>query len=48
MKKQIKEAHAYASGCTVIQDLGYCTFASAGFSTLVSYVRSGDFARESG
>src|ERR1700756_1572584 len=40
---QLKEAHAYAYGGAVIQDLGYYPFGSAEFSDLVHYVRSGDF-----
>ncbi len=43
---QLKEAHAYAYGGAVIQDLGYYPFGSAVFSDLVHYVRSGDFVRE--
>lgn len=43
---QIKEAHAYAYGGSVIQDLGYYPFGSKDFSDLVHYVRSGDFVRE--
>src|SRR5580698_8462686 len=43
---QIKEAHAYAYGGAVIQDLGYYRFGSREFSDLVHYVRSGDFVRE--
>jgi hypothetical protein len=43
---QIKEAHAYAYGGAVIQDLGYYPFGSKEFSELVHYVRSGDFVRE--
>lgn len=43
---QIKEAHAYAYGGAVIQDLGYYPFGSVEFSELVHYVRSGDFVRE--
>src|SRR6202163_4225720 len=43
---QLKEAHAYAYGGAVIQDLGYYPFGSAEFSDLVHYVRSGDFVRE--
>jgi len=43
---QIKEAHAYAYGGSVIQDLGYYPFGSRDFSDLVHYVRSGDFVRE--
>jgi hypothetical protein len=40
---QIKQAHAYAYGGSVIQDLGYYPFGSKQFSDLVHYVRSGDF-----
>jgi hypothetical protein len=43
---QIKDAHAYAYGGAVIQDLGYYPFGNAEFSNLVHYVRSGDFVRE--
>lgn len=43
---QIKEAHAYAYGGAVIQDLGYYPFGSKEFSDLAHYVRSGDFVRE--
>jgi hypothetical protein len=43
---QIKEAHAYAYGGSVIQDLGYYPFGSKDFSDLVHYVRSGDFVVE--
>ena len=43
---QLREAHAYAYGGAVIQDLGYYPFGSREFSDLVHYVRSGDFVRE--
>jgi hypothetical protein len=43
---QLKQAHAYAYGGAVIQDLGYYPFGSREFSNLVHYVRSGDFVRE--
>jgi len=43
---QIREAHAYAYGGAVIQDLGYYPFGSREFSDLVHYVRSGDFVHE--
>jgi hypothetical protein len=43
---QIREAHAYAYGGAVIQDLGYYPFGNREFSNLVHYVRSGDFVRE--
>src|SRR5580693_7011533 len=45
-EEQITEAHAYAYGGAVIQDLGYYPFGSMEFSDLVHYVRSGDFVRE--
>jgi hypothetical protein len=45
-EEDLKEAHAYAYGGAVIQDLGYYPFGSAEFSNLVHYVRSGDFVRE--
>jgi len=43
---QVREAHAYAYGGAVIQDLGYYPFGSREFSNLVHYVRSGDFVGE--
>jgi hypothetical protein len=43
---QIKEAHAYAYGGSVIQDLGYYPFGSKDFSNLAHYVRTGDFVLE--
>jgi hypothetical protein len=43
---QMKEAHAYAYGGSVIQDLGYYPFGNKYFSDLVHYVRSGDFVLE--
>jgi len=43
---QIREAHAYAYGGAVIQDLGYYPFGSAEFSDLAHYARSGDFVLE--
>lgn len=45
-EEQITDAHAYAYGGAVIQDLGYYPFGSREFSDLVHYVRSGDFVRE--
>ena len=43
---ELKEAHGYANGGAVIQDLGYYPFGSVEFSNLVHYVRSGAFVRE--
>ncbi len=37
------EAHAYAYGGCIIQDMGYYPFGSKFFSDLAHYVRSGDF-----
>ena len=45
-EEQIKEAHAYAYGGSVIQDLGYYPFGNKDFSNLAHYVRSGDFVLE--
>jgi hypothetical protein len=39
---QLTEAHAYAYGGSVIQDMGYYPFGNRHFSDLVHYVRSGD------
>ena len=43
---QLQEAHAFAYGGCVIQDLGYYPFGSVEFSNLTHYVRSGDFVVE--
>src|SRR5579864_4682562 len=45
-EEHITEAHAYAYGGAVIQDLGYYPFGSREFRDLVHYARSGDFVRE--
>ena len=37
------QAHAYAYGGCIVQDMGYYPFGSHFFSDLVHYVRSGDF-----
>lgn len=42
---QLREAHAYAYGGCVIQDLGYYPFGKQIFSDLLHYVRTGDFIR---
>ena len=42
---QLREAHAYAYGGCVIQDLGYYPFGKPSFSNLLHYVRTGDFIR---
>ena len=40
---QLKEAHGYAYGGAIIQDMGYYPHGSHFFSNLTHYVRSGDF-----
>jgi hypothetical protein len=40
---EIKEAHGYAYGGAIIQDMGYYPHGSFFFSDLAHYVRSGDF-----
>jgi hypothetical protein len=41
--EQLHQAHAYAYGGSVLQDMGYYPFGSKYFSDLVHYVRTGDF-----
>jgi hypothetical protein len=41
----LREAHAFAFGGSLIQDLGYYPFGKDLFSDLAHYVRSGDFVR---
>src|SRR4030095_10650830 len=41
--EQLREAHAYAYGGSIIQDMGYYPFGSKLFTDLLHYVRSGDF-----
>jgi hypothetical protein len=43
---QLREAHAYAYGGSVIQDIGYYPFGDKEFSNLAHYVRTGDFVLE--
>lgn len=45
-QEQMKQAHAYAYGGSVIQDLGYYPFGNREFSNLLHYARSGDFVLE--
>ena len=40
---QLREAHAYAYGGCLVQDMGYYPFGNKLFSDLVHYVRTGDF-----
>jgi hypothetical protein len=41
--EELHQAHAYAYGGAIIQDLGYYPFGNRFFSDLTHYVRSGDF-----
>ena len=41
--EELEQAHAYAYGGCIIQDMGYYPFSSRFFSDLTHYVRSGDF-----
>lgn len=41
--EQLREAHAYAYGGSIIQDMGYYPYGSHFFSDLTHYVRCGDF-----
>jgi hypothetical protein len=41
--EDLEQAHAYAYGGCIIQDLGYYPFSEKLFSDLAHYVRSGDF-----
>ena len=43
--EELHEAHAYAYGGAIVQDLGYYPFGSKFFSDLTHYVRSGDFVQ---
>jgi hypothetical protein len=40
---ELRQAHAYAYGGAIIQDMGYYPYGSKFFSNLAHYVRSGDF-----
>ena len=42
-KEELKEAHGYAYGGAIIQDMGYYPHGSFFFSDQTHYVRSGDF-----
>jgi hypothetical protein len=42
-KEELKQAHGYAYGGAIIQDLGYYPHGSKPFSDLTHYVRTGDF-----
>jgi hypothetical protein len=42
-EEDLRKAHAFAYGGSIIQDMGYYPFGSRFFTDLVHYVRSGDF-----
>lgn len=42
-EEDLRKAHAYAYGGSLLQDMGYYPFGSKFFSDLVHYVRTGDF-----
>ncbi len=42
-EQDLREAHAYAYGGSMVQDMGYYPFGNKFFSDLLHYVRSGDF-----
>jgi hypothetical protein len=42
-EEDLRRAHAYAYGGSLVQDMGYYPFGSKFFSDLVHYVRAGDF-----
>ncbi|MBC5994816.1 zinc dependent phospholipase C family protein [Pontibacter cellulosilyticus] len=42
-EEELRKAHAYAYGGSIIQDMGYFPFGNAFFTDLVHYVRTGDF-----
>ena len=44
-EEDMRKAHAYAYGGSLLQDMGYYPFGSKFFSDLVHYVRSGDFVK---
>src|SRR5438067_12471307 len=41
----LKKAHAFAYGGSLVQDMGYYPFGKKYFSDLLHYVRSGDFVQ---
>ncbi|HKD80051.1 MAG TPA: zinc dependent phospholipase C family protein [Candidatus Angelobacter sp.] len=44
-EEDLRQAHAYAYGGCLIQDMGYYPFGNKTFSDMVHYVRSGDFVQ---
>jgi hypothetical protein len=45
-EEELRKAHAFAYGGSLIQDMGYYPFGNKHFSDLTHYVRSGDFVVE--
>jgi hypothetical protein len=45
-EEEIRTAHSYAYGGSIIQDSGYFPFGNTFFTNLLHYVRSGDFIEE--
>src|SRR5437588_6928201 len=43
--EELRVAHGYAYGGSLVQDMGYYPFGNRLFSDLVHYVRSGDFVQ---
>src|SRR5260221_13466778 len=41
--EEMKKAHAYVYGGSLVQDMGYVPLSSRRFSDLAHYVRAGDF-----
>src|SRR5215831_12407365 len=41
--EELRKAHAFAYGGSLVQDMGYYPFGNKYFSDLTHYVRSGDF-----
>ncbi|MCJ8164707.1 zinc dependent phospholipase C family protein [Pontibacter sp. E15-1] len=42
-EEELRQAHAYAYGGCIVQDMGYYPFGNTFFTNLTHYVRSGDF-----
>lgn len=42
-EEELRQAHAFAYGGSIVQDMGYFPFGSVFFTNLTHYVRSGDF-----
>src|ERR1700760_1573718 len=44
-KEQLREAHSYAYGGSLMTDIGYSPYGSVDFTNLIHYVRTGDFKK---